>query len=227
MQFYTVCNNGSVTSFTEKIAPGLRERKRLATRRALQNAVLELATEGGYEKVTIEEITAAVDVSPRTFFNYFASKEEAIVGDFPRLTDLGAATHFLADDRGTSVLAGLGVLFVETAEALAVDRVASQRRRVLLRKHPALFEKHMVSLHLFEDELAELVRQRLSIDDAELARNPVDLTEQAQLLAEIGLAAMRFAYRGWIETEDPQPLADRIRDAFSKLGTVLTTHGRS
>ncbi len=57
---------------------GLRERKKLAVRRALSSAAIRLAAERGLENVTIEDITAEADVSVRTFGNYFSSKYEAI-----------------------------------------------------------------------------------------------------------------------------------------------------
>ncbi len=205
-------------------APGLRERKRLATRRAIQHALLELATKRGYDRVTIEEITAAVDVSPRTFFNYFASKEEAVVGEFPKLDELEATANFLTEGAEVSLLESLGRVFSEAADSLAHDLVASQQRRELLRKHPELFAKRMAYLHLFEDELTELVRKRLTVDDQTLALDPDELLRQSQLLSQIGLAAMRFAYRRWIETPKSPPLAEQVRDAFSGLSSVLATH---
>lgn len=205
--------------------PGLRERKRLATRRAIQNAVLELSAKRGFEHVTIEEITAVADVSPRTFFNYFASKEDAVVGEFPMLAELDAAEHFLAEGTGASLLTGMGHLFAAAAHSLAEDRIASQQRRLLLRDHPALFAKRMAILHLFEDELSELVRQRLAVDDPRLAQDDDALLQRAKILALIGLATMRFAYRRWIETDDSRALADRIDEAFSELRATLATHG--
>ena len=59
----------------------LRQRKRARTRAALIGAALELFERQGYEATTIDEIAAAADVSPRTFFRYFATKEEVALGD--------------------------------------------------------------------------------------------------------------------------------------------------
>src|SRR5699024_11346451 len=71
---------GTAMSHPAGTSPGgLRERKKRATREALQQAAIGLFREHGPESVTVEDICARADVSPRTFFNYFAAKEEVLV----------------------------------------------------------------------------------------------------------------------------------------------------
>ena len=201
--------------------PGLRERKRLATRRAIQRAVLDLSVQHGFDKVTIDEISSAADVSPRTFFNYFASKEEAIMGDLPTLASIGATADFIAGGPEESVFAGLGRLIAAAASAVTDDKESNQRRRVLLRQHPALFARRMSYLHGFEDDLTEIIVRRLQADGSGLSQDPVALARRARLMSLIAFATMRYAYSGWTENDTATPLAEYIHEAFSQLDDLL------
>ena len=77
---------------------GLRERKKLATRTALHEAALRLVAERGLDAVSIDDIADRANVSPRTFFNYFSGKEDAVLGLDPGASPRQVAA-FLARPR--------------------------------------------------------------------------------------------------------------------------------
>jgi AcrR family transcriptional regulator len=190
---------------------GLRERKKVATRQALHEAAVRLAVEHGLDRLTVAAIADAADVSRRTFSNYFANKEEALLW-----SDRARIARFLE-----SVAArppqeppwdAMSAAAIELAAGSSDDpRWMAQVR--LLRRHPALIAQQVAQYAEAERELAELVTRRLPDgEDAEL---------RARLLAAALLATLRVAVQQWID--DPScPLTDVLSLALALAAPTPT-----
>lgn len=124
---------------------GLRERKKQRTRQALIQAALRLFEEKGYEETTLAEIAAEAEVSTRTFFSYFASKEDVLFFDSQQrldraMTRLAAKTpdqtvadllrQFL-EDSIEQVITGIGTYDAAALRARLVLTVPSLQARAL------------------------------------------------------------------------------------------------
>jgi AcrR family transcriptional regulator len=191
---------------------GLRERKKIETRRALASAALRLAEELGPDKVTIEAIAEAAGVSPRTFFNYFTSKDDAIAGIAPAhaselLTDLVArpVTEAPLDALRATAQRAAGRL-----EAGADDW---KRRRHLFQRHPTLAARHAAGFAEVERGLVEEIARRTGLDP--------DRDPYPALVVAAALGAIRVAIATWQERDHPGPLTDLLDETFDHLSQGL------
>lgn len=190
---------------------GLRERKRRATRHAIQRAALRVVREHGLDGATVDEIARIADVSPRTFFNYFPSKEDAILGDGPTLEGNPEVEGFVAD-RGP-ILRGLARVVVDGSTRLLSDPELLIERRALGKKYPQLGIRLMSNLHRFEQELTDLAVRRLRSEHPQLSDDEV--ADRARLVALTGLAFIRHAWFAWLDHPDASPgLPDLIQRSF-------------
>ena len=202
--------------------PGLRERKRRATRREIQRAVLTLCAERSIDKVTVEEISRFAEISPRTFFNYFASKDSALVGDELELACDDDIEQFVAGGPDADVMTDLAGLISRSLQNTDGDREIHELRRAVMKDNSYLFTMRMATLRNFEAGLQHIVERRLAADAPQLAEDPRALTQRALLVTLIAMAATRHAWRCWAEADVRTPLSAWVAKSFRELYTVTS-----
>ncbi|MEU0024844.1 TetR/AcrR family transcriptional regulator [Streptomyces sp. NPDC006335] len=205
--------------------PGLRERKKQATREALREAALRLAVERGPDQVRVEDIAEAAGVSPRTYNNYFASREQAIVAAVTADREARIAEAVAARPAG-----------VRLADAVT-EAVVEQYTNTGEREHEALLlittrttlrDAFLDATADIEPPLAAVIAERLGDAGAHTAR----------VLAASVAAAVRIALEGWLQPAGDAgnagnagnsgglvvpsgPLPDQLRAALSPLAPAL------
>lgn len=142
--------------------PGLRERKRAELRRRIEAAALELMLEHGFADVTVEMICESADVSRRTFFNYFGSKEAVVIGRDPGPIPEDLQEAFVDGPRG-SILADLVrmLLAVMTTKPHDVDQKTWRARLQLLRSDMTLAKATADKAAAKNRDLEALVARRI------------------------------------------------------------------
>lgn len=134
---------------------GLRESKKLRTREALIEAAMRLYREKGFDGVTVAEIARQADVSPRTFFGYFETKEDVFLGrGDDRLERLVQAIK--ERDRRLPILSAIRPALLQDREPRREGTVRAPRLTELLR-HPAIASRLRERWNRWEDVLAEAI----------------------------------------------------------------------
>jgi AcrR family transcriptional regulator len=185
MRSLQVCNHVRVAS-----SESLRERRRRLTTIDIHNAALRLVRERGFDNVTVEEISAEAGVSARTFFNYFQSKEFAIVCapfDIPRdlAADFVAAgpapNHVLLDDV-------IALTIHSLSEKISPDRQEMADLFEIGHGNGAVAAAILTQFDQFQALLAGLVAERA-------AMQPDD--DVPALIAALALAVVRTGMENW------------------------------
>lgn len=138
---------------------GLRESKKRATRARIHREAVALALAHGVDRVTVEEIAAAAEVSPRTFFNYFATKEDAALLDLFTIGDDGLAAFAAGPPEDT--WPRLRELFVADVRRVERDGTDVPRWLALQAGHPALQARQFARFGAFERRLCDAITTRL------------------------------------------------------------------
>ena len=188
---------------------GLRERKKAATRLALHQAAVRLALEQGVDRVTVEAIADEVGVSRRTFSNYFANKEQALLyGDYERMGRLLAAVRDRpAGEPAWAALTGAAEDLYRDLGDLDPEVVLRWR---LMRKSPALNAQHVNTFAGLERELSAEIAARSPDQD------PMGV--RARLTAAAFMTALRVALDVWLDQPSGVRLADVVSRTLAEAG---------
>ncbi|WP_231642674.1 TetR/AcrR family transcriptional regulator [Nocardia sp. NRRL S-836] len=191
---------------------GLRERKKTETRAALSAAALRLALEKGADNVRVDEIAEAANVSPRTYNNYFASREQAIVAGITATRALRVADELRARPADEPLVDSIVAAFAEQYREPPSEALA------LITSTPSLREAYLDSVSSMEPPIAEIVAARLGKD-------PLG----AAVLAAAVSAAARIAVRRWVDVRPSglvvvpaAPIEALLREAIGHLAPALT-----
>ncbi|MUK01219.1 TetR family transcriptional regulator [Vibrio cholerae] len=174
---------------TETALPSLRERQKAETRVTLHEAAVACVLERGLELATIEAITGRAGVSQRTFFNYFPSKEDAVLGLRAPVLDPALLEGFSFEE---DVLGQVSRLLLAVAGS-AHEGVDQVRRRELTRQYPHLIHRVIERMNEAEDlvriALAELLAESPQWSSS-IARH--DLDDVARVIVMTANIPLRF-----------------------------------
>ncbi|GGY13915.1 TetR family transcriptional regulator [Streptomyces djakartensis] len=177
----------------------LRERKKLRTRDALLRAALELFATRGYEETTVDDIAAAVDVSQRTFFRYFAGKEETAFF-VPRLAETHVVEAVRARPPGEPPLEALRRAVLESWDRIneAVEELVPielhMRVYRVIESTPALLAAHLRRAAELEEQLAGIIAEREGLD--------VDADPRPRIVVALFSGVIRVTERLWSAGDD-------------------------
>jgi AcrR family transcriptional regulator len=198
-------------------SPGLRERKKQRTRDALVDAAYKLFQRKGFDMTTVEEIAESVDVSPRTFFRYFTSKEDIALAplDQQLAEFLAALAARPAEEPVITALrsAAVGVVRAYETSESSFERDRHRSMQVLLAETPTLMAACLGQSTARLDELARLIAERLGVDPRADPR--------PYLVASVALSAVRTTVNAWQEIHPATPTSELLCQAFDLLTAGL------
>ncbi|WP_229905542.1 TetR/AcrR family transcriptional regulator [Lentzea cavernae] len=190
---------------------GLRERKKSETRAALSAAALRLALQKGVEEVRVDEIAEAANVSPRTYNNYFPSREHAIVAGITATRALQVAEALQRRPSGEPLADSIIAAFAEQYREPPTEALA------LITSTPSLREAYLDSVSSMEPPIADVIAARLGKDRL-----------GAEVLAAAVSAAARLAVQRWVDLRpsglvvvSATSVEEHLREAIGHLAPAL------
>jgi AcrR family transcriptional regulator len=205
-----------IVSETPHVSPralGRRETKKLRTRQALIEAAMRLYREKGFDGVTVAEIAHEADVAPRTFFGYFATKEDVFLG---RGDDrLGRLVRAIRErDRRQPILTAIRPVLLEEREPLPASTTRRTPHVAELLRHPAIVNRLRERWNQWEDVVAEAIAEDVGAE----AGDPRPRVVAAAITGAIRVSAAAAA-------EQPNRRKEVAVQAFEFLASGLGRYG--
>jgi AcrR family transcriptional regulator len=198
-------------------AAGLRRRKRELVRDEIARAAWDLFGSQGYEAATVDEIARAAGVSRRTFFRYFSSKEDVVVGTSDALAEAVLAAFGCRPPREPPLVAIQRAIKPVVVSRLAEDGQA--RAIIRLLRESRTLRRAMLERHArMEERLAALLARRLGVDPR---RDPTPA-----LLSFVARALLDTAFNVWFD-QSPRDPGAMVDDLFRRLRAAVGGRGAS
>lgn len=205
------------TTADRPLQEGLRERKKRATRVAIQRAALALFLAKGYDETTTEEIARAADVSPSTLFNYFPTKEALVADEYDPLFINLLETRPLDESMFTSIRKALEA---GLAKVVAEDHDFLLARARLAFKVPALRAAAALDRERSEVLLRAILARRTG-----RAHDSFEV----RIVSALVVSALTTAMEAWFEADGKSDLMELIGRALdiAELGAASVTPSKS
>lgn len=193
--------------------PGLRERKKHARREALIDAAHALVDEHGLEAVTVEAVCRRAGVSARTFFNYFQSKDDAVLGLAPWTLDPDLVETFVGGGPSGHLPTDLAALVRGLVERPPVSRQRLACLMELAHREHALVARQVLAFHRHHQEIAEVIGRRLDLPPTHA---------QVEVVTSLVMAVVRGSYVQWYAGDGTGPVSDLVPDVIATMRDLLT-----
>jgi AcrR family transcriptional regulator len=191
----------------------LRERKKAATRRLIQETALELFLTQGYDATTVEEIAATAGVSHMTFFRNFPTKQ-AVVGNDDYDPLMAELIRRRPADEGP-------LIALQGALSEGLDAVYHTGRDVLLARTRLILTTPALRATMVDNQYAT---ERL-FAEALAARSHTPITFELRVYSAAALAALTVALTSWVESDGGEELPHLVHQAFRTLTrTTFDSH---
>jgi AcrR family transcriptional regulator len=209
-----------VAERAEKSVPGLRERKKHRTRATLIDAAMALCLKNGYENITVEQIAADADVSPRTFSRYFATKDAVfltLIEDYAH--EVAIEFEKVPTDVGPlEAMRQAHVAVLTRVSSGQVGRISTDRIILMLRVINASATLRQAAFEFRHDVTEAILAKRMGVDLDDPKARLVSVVFSATIVTACGdLIADTDTVR-----LGPTVMVDRLNEAFGQVAVMAS-----